>query len=220
MFAELSVMFSLGVLSSLSPCFFPLFPSFLAYIAEVENSIRRGFIAGLACSFGILISFMIYGFSASLLVQPILAYGSLLRYLFGIGIMILGVVMITPLKRIFFKIRPPKSLHKLRGILGAFILGFLFTIIAAPCATPLFLSAILLALTLGSLLNVIIALLVFSFGASLPFIAASLLVSAAKNFVIRSYGKFSRLFEQISALTLILTGLLLLFSAFGLPSIF
>lgn len=212
-------MFSLGILSSLSPCFFPLFPSFLAYIAEVENDIGRGFAAGLACSFGILISFMIYGLSASLVVQPLLTYGSLLRYLFGIGIIVLGVIMITPLKRVFFRIHPPKGLHKVKGVLGAFILGLIFTIIVAPCAAPLFISAILLAATLKSLWSTLLALLVFSLGASLPFIVASLLVSTAKNFVGRRYRRFSQLFEQISALILILTGLLLILPAIGLPSI-
>jgi len=210
------LMFALGVLSSFSPCFFPLFPLFLAYVANVENDVRKGVIAGFTCTLGIASSFMVYGMLASFLAFPLLKYGTPLRFVFGGFIVFLGVSMLTRLRRVFTKLRPPKRLLEVKGVLGTFVLGLSYTLIAAPCAMPIFLSAILLAIIPGNFLVTVANLVIFGFGAGTPFILSSLLITSTRDFVGRRYRSVAPLFEFGPALVLILTGLLLLFSALGL----
>jgi len=213
-------MFVLGVLSSLSPCFFPLFPSFLAYVARVEKNIRKGAIAGLTCTLGIALSTVIYGMLASILAYPLLKYGALLRIVFGGFIIFLGVSMLTQIRRVFAKLRPPRRLLEVRGFLGTFVLGLVYTLIAAPCALPIFLSVILLAIIPGNFFVTVANLIIFGFGAGTPFILSSLLITSTKDFVGRRYRSVAPFFEFGSALVLILTGLLLLLSALGIVPYF
>jgi len=214
--ASIPLMFVLGVLSSLSPCFFPLFPSFLAYVARVEKNIRKGTIAGLTCTLGIALSTVIYGMLASILAYPLLKYGALLRIVFGGFIIFLGVSMLTQIRRVFAKLRPPRRLLEVRGFLGTFVLGLVYTLIAAPCAMPIFLSVILLAIIPGNFFVTAANLIIFGFGAGTPFILSSLLITSTKDFVGRRYRSVAPFFEFGSALVLILTGLLLLLSALGI----
>jgi len=209
-------MFGLGLLSSLNPCFFPLFPSFLAYIARVENDVRRGAVAGFTCALGIALSFVIYGTLASILAFPLLKYGGLLRYVFGGFVIFLGVIMLTPMRGIFAKLHPPQRIQKARGFLGTFVLGLSYALVTAPCGMPIFLSAILLAVIPGDPFATIAHLAVFGLGAGVPFIFSSLLVATTKGFIRTRYHSIARFFEYGSALVLIVVGLLLLLPAFGL----
>ena len=216
------IMFGLGVFCSLSPCLFPLFPSFIAYVAGAESSMRRGVVAGFTCALGIALSFAIYGMFASILALPLLRYAGLLRYAFGGVIIVLGVIMLTPLRGIFTKIRPPQRLQKSRGLLGAFVLGLSYALIAAPCTMPIVLSAIgmVLAVMPGNPFATMAHLTIFGIGAGTPFILASLLVTTTKRFIGTRYRGVAHYFEYISALVLILVGLLLLLPAFGVETFF
>ena len=62
------------MLSSLSPCLFPIFSTFLAYITNAEKSVGKGILTGFACLLGIAVSFSIYGIFASLLVANLLTF--------------------------------------------------------------------------------------------------------------------------------------------------
>ena len=218
MVSSTPLLFILGTFSSLSPCFFPLFPSFLAYVANVEKNIRNGILAGFACLLGIALSFTVYGVFASFLFLPLVKYGTILRSIFGLIIIILGVAMYTQSLQI--SIRLPQKLFAFKGYLGAFILGLSYTLIAAPCATPIFLSAILLAITPGNTVLTIIKLLVFTLGVIFPFVFSALLVMATKDFLRNQYQSLAKWFNLLSSSILILTGLLFFLPIFGFPSIF
>jgi len=213
--ASIPLMFVLGVLSSLSPCFFPLFPSFLAYVANVEKDGRKGAVVGFTCTLGIILSFAIYGMFASILALPLLRHGGLLRSVFGVFIIFLGVIMFTPMRGIFTKIRPPQRLSRVKGLLGTFVLGLLYTLIAAPCTMPIFLSAILLAVIPGNFLLTVVNLITFGFGTGTPFILSSLLIATTRDFVSRRYQSLAPFWEYGSALVLMLIGLVLLLSGLG-----
>lgn len=207
--SSILLLFLYGVLSFLSPCFFPLFPSFLAYMVKVEKDPKRSVIAASICTLGIVVSFAVYGSLFWLLFLPLTQYGSLLRQIFGLSIALLGLCMLTPLRNVFTKIRPPKRLSELEGFLGTFILGFSYALIAAPCAMPIFLSALFLTATMEGIAYAIFGSVVFALGVGLSLILASLLVVTAKNYLEKTYRNIAPWFEVGSAMVLIFTGLLL-----------
>jgi len=216
--ASIPLLFTLGVFSSLSPCFFPLFPSFLTYVANVENNVRKGVLAGIACLLGIALSFTLYGVFAFFLFSPLTEYGTLLRSLFGLVIMLLGIAMFTEKLTIFVPL--PQRLLAFKGYVGAFILGLIYTLIAAPCAMPILSSAILIAIIPDNMTSTLLNLFVLTLGVATPFLAASLCVMAMKTFVENQYHAFAKWFRPLSSSILVLTGLLLFLPIFGLPSIF
>ena len=205
------VLFIYGMISFLSPCFFPLFPAFLAYIVKADKGATASVLAASICTLGIVISFALYGALFWLLFAPLSQYGSLLRQVFGFSISALGVAMVTPLKRIFAAVRTPKKLAELKGLVGAFVLGFAYVLIAAPCAMPIFLAALFMTATLESVTYAILGSAVFALGAGVSLVASSFLVATAKNHIQKSYKDFAPWFEPVSAMLLIVTGLLLAF---------
>lgn len=207
--SSILLLFLYGILSFLSPCFFPLFPSFLAYLARGEKDPKRSVAAGFICTLGIVVSFVVYGCLFWLLFLPLSQYGSLLRQIFGLSIALLGLCMLTPLRNVFTRIHPPKKISELKGFLGTFILGFSYALIAAPCAMPIFLSALFLTATLEGIAYAILGSVVFALGIGLSLIVSSLLVVTAKNYLDKIYRNIAPWFEVGSAIVLILTGLLL-----------
>jgi len=201
-------LFLYGVLSFLSPCFFPLFPSFLAYVFADENS-TRSLIAASVCTLGIVISFAVYGSLFWFLFTPLAIHGSLLRQVFGLAMILLGVSMLTPLKKVFTRIRSPQKIQELKGFLGAFVLGFSYVLIAAPCAMPIFLSALFLTATLENMLYAVLGSTVFASGAGLSLIVSSFAAANARDLLMKTYRSVGPWFEFISATLLISTGLLL-----------
>jgi cytochrome c-type biogenesis protein len=151
------------------------------------------------------------------LFSPLIEHGTILRAVFGLFIMLLAIVMFTDRVRVF--IRLPQRLLAFRGYFGAFILGLSYTLIAAPCAIPIFLSAILIAVDPGSLSSSVVNLMFFSIGATLPFLVSTLLVLAAKDFLRNQYQAFAKRFTLLASLVLFVTGLLLFVPILGLPSI-
>ena len=218
MSSSIPLLFVLGALSSLSPCFFPLFPPVLAYIANVENNIRKGILAGSACVLGVASSFTIYGLFAAFLFSPLLEYGTVLRSIFGVIIILMGVAMYTSKMQLFIRI--PQRLFAFKGYLGAFILGLSYTLIAAPCAMPIFSSAILVAIIPGNPALTTVNLLFFTLGVILPFLVSSLAVMLAQNVLRSQYQALAKWVKPLSSSILILTGLLLFLPIFGFPSIF
>jgi len=209
--SSIPILFFYGIASVLSPCFFPLFPTFLAYIVKGEKDASASVKAASICALGIVISFVVYGSFFWLLFAPLSQYGSLLRQIFGLAISLLGVVLLTPLKKVFTAIRTPKKLAELEGLMGTFVLGFSYVLIAAPCAMPIFLAVLFVTATLENITYAILGSVVFALGAGISLVASSFLVATAKSHVQKSYRKFAPWFEPMSAFLLIVTGLLLAF---------
>lgn len=207
--SSIPVLFFYGMISFLSPCFFPLFPAFLAYIVKAKRDLAASVLAASICTLGIVVSFAVYGSLFWFLFTPLSQYGSLLRQIFGLSISLLGIVMLTPLKKVFTAIRPPKKLAELEGLMGTFVLGFAYVLIAAPCAMPIFLAALFMTATSESISYAILGSTVFALGAGLSLVISSLLVATAKNLLQKAYGRFAPWFEPMSAIMLMVTGLLL-----------
>jgi cytochrome c-type biogenesis protein len=140
-----------GVLSFVSPCTLPLYPSFLSYITgislhELQNvdSVRvKISIFFHACAFFIGFSLIYYvlGFSASWIGSLFIDYQDLIRmmgavFLFIMGLMMWGIFqprMFMQEKRFSF---PQKKVHYLHSIM----VGVIFAAGWTPCIGPIFAS--------------------------------------------------------------------------------
>jgi len=165
--------FVLGLTTTMSPCLFPVFPIFVNYMVGAPTSRKQGFGAGVACTSGIVTSFLAFGLVASYIGSFMIQHYSHLNVLLGLVIMLLGIIMLTPLKQIFTRLSMTNLVLNVQGTNGAFIAGAAFAFIAAPCAAPALLGIVLLA-SLRDVLWASIQMVLFALGAGTPFLFVGL----------------------------------------------
>ncbi len=175
--------FGLGLLATFSPCLFPLFPTYVALVTKSGHSQLKSFLSSLSLMLGVLIVFFILGSLTTNAIQLFLTNNFLTFVKFqAVFLFIAGILLIRP-PDFISKIQVPEKFYNFLGneekeanpYLASFILGLLYTIIAAPCAGGYFFAVV--GNTVGlSLIDQFLLVLMFSIGAGLPFMIASMLL--------------------------------------------
>lgn len=225
--------FGAGLLSVLSPCVFPLIPTYAAYItgisveemlakksdAERRRTQRITLRNGLIFVSGFSLVFIAMGASAS-------AIGGLLHdnriwiarlgglLLLVMGVHMLGIVHLPALDRI---IRPNVSGGAGSGRaakpLGTLMVGMAFGAGWTPCIGPALASILTLAAATASMTQGIALLSVYSFGLAVPFLLGTVLID---RFMRRraEFGPWLPRLERISAVLIIVLGVLMVSGLF------
>ncbi len=227
--SEVSILiaFSAGVLSFLSPCILPLFPSYITYITgrSFEDIKSSGKFSDITKLTGLNSLFFILGFSIIFVLLGLtLSYfgsffgikriwleriGGVLIILFGLNIM--GVIKIKFLnqgKGISLK-------RKNFSYLGSLLVGMAFAFGWTPCVGPILSSILIYASTLESLPKATTLLLAYSMGLGLPFFIASLAINQFL-FLFAKFKNFMRFAPLVSGVFLILMGVILFFGQFSM----
>ncbi|GAW93728.1 cytochrome c biogenesis protein CcdA [Calderihabitans maritimus] len=139
-----------GILTSFSPCVLGMIPVLVAYIGGYgQPSKLRGFSYSVAFSTGLALTFAVLGVIAS-------AIGSIFGQIgrgwfygmagvsFLMGLQLLGIIN---LRFPSLPVVPPK----VHGILGAFLTGFFFGLVATACSTPVLAVVLTYVATKGQL---------------------------------------------------------------------
>jgi len=225
---EVSILiaFSAGVLSFLSPCILPIFPSYITYITgrsfeDIKSSGRSNSITKLTAINSL---FFILGFSIIFVLMGIaLAYfGSFLgiRRIWleragGVLIILFGLDVMGVLKTRFLSQGKGFSLkRKSFGYLGSLLVGMAFAFGWTPCVGPILSSILIYASTLESLPKAMTLLLAYSIGLGLPFFIASLAINQFL-FLFAKFKNFMRFAPLISGVFLILMGIMLFLGQFS-----
>lgn len=190
-FGELIVLnIVIGLLSAFSPCLFPLLPSYVALTLRSNQSRTTTFFSSFALIGGILTVFFSLGLVANLIGQFLLRNYSLFARIQGGLLIVAGLIMIkTP--NFIYRISLPDSIeNKLfnsdedhNPLLFSYLVGLLFTIIAAPCASGYFLVA-WTSLIGQNLINQFLLVIAFSLGAGFPFVLMSILTPELKGDIV------------------------------------
>ncbi len=227
--------FGAGLLSVLSPCVFPLIPTYAAYItgisvdemlAQTSDSERRRtrritLRNGLIFVSGFSLVFIVMGVSASAIggllhdnrIWISRIGGVLMRVM---GIHMLGIVRIAVLDRI---IRP--NIGSGVGIgrghavkpLGTLMVGMAFGAGWTPCIGPALASILTLAAATASMTQGIALLSVYSLGLAVPFLLGTVLI---ERFMRRraEFGPWLPRLERISAVLIIVLAVLMISGLF------
>ena len=226
--SEVSILvaFSAGVLSFLSPCILPLFPSYITYITgrsfeDIKSSGKSSDITKLTVINSL---FFILGFSIVFVLLGItLAYlgsffgikklwlerlGGILIVLFGLNIM--GVFKIRFLNRGTGVSLKKKNL----GYLGSLFVGMAFAFGWTPCVGPILSSILIYASTLESLPAAITLLAFYSLGLGVPFLISGLAINQFLS-LFAKLKSFMRFVPMVSGAFLILMGAMLFLGQFS-----
>jgi len=216
-----SLSFLAGVLSFLSPCVLPLFPSYVSFITGLSFEDLTGttdrrrvrFLTmtnSLAFIFGFSAIFIALGASSSVIGRILFDYQDVIRIVGGILIIIFGLFvagflkmdLLTREKKIHLSGRPS-------GYVGAFVIGMTFAAGWTPCIGPILGSILLYASSKGSTVYGIKLLSVYSLGMAVPFFMASLAINSFLSYS-RRLQRYMRVIMIISGLLLIVFGIMLL----------
>lgn len=209
---NLFLAFGAGVLSFLTPCCLPIYPSFLSYVTGVSideisagtrEARNRVLQHSLAFFLGFSTIYVSLGLAASALGSFFYAGRSWLPVVGGVWVIIMGLALMGVL-RIPFLMRERRFhfTNRPQGYLGSALVGLTFAAGWTPCIGPI-LGAVL-ALAAGSPGLGGLLLLAYSVGFAIPFILMAYALGS-----VRLLTRYSRLVERVGGGIMVLMGLLL-----------
>jgi len=214
MSGELSILlaFAAGLLSFVSPCCLPLYPSFLSYVTGVTiDEVKKGrtvfqkeaLLHTLFFILGFSIIFIALGLSTSWIGTFFTNQQDLIRQLGGILLAVIGLVMLQVFKfdwlmrtwRIDLKSRP-------LGYTGSILVGITYAAGWTPCVGPILSAIIVMGVSQPSLaLPYTVA---YTLGFAIPFFVMTFFISKVKAII-----RYSDLFMKIGGVLMIFFGILL-----------
>ena len=201
--------FSLGLLSTTSPCVLPLYPGFLAYIAGGQEGLQNKpgrYLLGFFVLAGVLSMMLILGGVIAALSISVGQALSLLIPLADALIILLGLLLL-------FNINPFKTLPQIQvpvlsnPYVNAYIYGMLYGPIALPCSGPLVVSIFALSLTAVELASKLNIFFWFGMGFGVPLLVLSFFSGGAQRWITRQFAMRARLINLVSGLLLIGLGI-------------
>jgi len=175
----LALAFLFGLLSSLTPCVYPVIPITVAYIgSRSEGKPRRyGFFLSLAFVLGLA---LVYATLGAVSAGFGFAFGSLTQNRWvGLGVALLFLVLALSMFNLF-EVRTPSSLTtrlergkqagRGHGFWGALFIGAVSGLVASPCIGPLVLAILVVVAATGSVFLGFLYLFVFALGMGVLFV--------------------------------------------------
>lgn len=174
-----------GVLTASSPCVLAMIPLMMSFVAGRQDrnpSLLRAFGFSLVFVLGLAITFIALGMIAALAGQLYGAVSGIWNWIVAAVCLVMGLHLMGVLK---FTIPMPFDIQpKIKGTLGAFVLGLLFGFVSAPCAAPIL--VVLLTYLAGSGSSVMYGgflLLAYALGHSVLIIIAGTSMGVAKKLI-------------------------------------
>jgi cytochrome c-type biogenesis protein len=126
-----------GIISSASPCVLAMIPLVIGYVGGyAEGSQKKAVQYSLVFTLGLTITFTILGIIAGAFGRLFGDVGLFWYYVLPPVAILLGLYLIFADKLSFHIGLPQRFLPKKKALLGAFLIGLFFGIVASPCATP------------------------------------------------------------------------------------
>jgi cytochrome c-type biogenesis protein len=220
---RIPVAFAAGVLSFLSPCVFPLVPTYAAIIsgmsfAELRSQDRRikrkarqaTFINGLLFVLGFSLVFMIFGASATALGSWLQEYRIWIARIGGALLAVLGLHLLGLLRFPFADRTVTMDLGgRSFGRAGTFVIGVAFGAGWTPCIGPALASILTIAAADATVREGVGLLAIYSLGLAVPFLLATVLVDRFMVESARIRLWLPRMQQASGVLVLLIAGLLL-----------
>jgi cytochrome c-type biogenesis protein len=220
------VAFSAGLITFLSPCILPIFPSYLAYITGIsidelshETNSKRArktvITNSLLFILGFSIIFVLLGISATFIGRFLSENIRWIEIFGGIIVIILGLHFAGIFRLKFLD--HEKRIHlqeKPLGFLGTVFVGMAFGAGWTPCVGPMLGAILTVAASTQDILKGIIILLSYSVGLGIPFLISGLLIHKFFEHF-RKINKYFRTISMIGGVLLIIIGLLLITGYFS-----
>lgn len=221
-YSLLTGVFLEGLLSFLSPCVLPLLPLYLSYLAgdgkktDEEGNVYydsvKTFVSALFFIGGIVLTFVLLGFSVSFISKYISGYSEVISLIGGTVLIVFGLhqtglIHIDILEK-ELKLKADLHLEKM-NYLKAFLLGFVFSLGWSPCIGSMLANAVLLAATSSKGYLYIVS---YALGLIIPFAVAGMFTSAFLNWLKKKKDLF-RWVLKLAGIVVICFGCYMIYNA-------
>ncbi len=210
---ELGAAFAAGLYVATSPCLFPLLPLFLIRNLQSEDSRQKSFLVTGILILGILASLAIFAVISTFVGMFFILYYTYIQAFLGAIIAFLGIVTLShtlreKLRLTRLSMRDPGNPTSL---LGVFVVGFSYALLAAPCTAPVVIFG--LPLLFGFQTNIFMWLALFALlaiGVAIPYLAIALVTGEARDRMASKIANSARTIEIIVGVLLIVLGIWLM----------
>jgi len=223
-------LFTLGIVTFLSPCSIALISVYLTYAVGISKDVRKGFIIGCCFTIAMCLVFFFLGYAISSLIPVNTDSYQLFFALAGILLIFFGLNNLGLFKKVnitnagssvteqvnALRLNALMRFSKYNYAVGSFLFGVVISLALCPCSLSLVLPAILLTLFSaptpyhGGLL-----LFAFGLGHALPVIFLSTLLGTARKVVIEKTAKLSEWLTKIFGVAFVVIGIILIVYAIG-----
>ena len=233
--------FLAGLYVALSPCLFPIMPMTIFRIMNTDmkdsegktvNPSRKLVLRWVSILvLGILTTFFVVAFVGmyiwnGLAIELISLYRPL-SLLMGIILISMGVFIIFPQlsEMTFAKIPIPQGVSNIMlkdeyKQFDLFVMGLGYSIIAFPCASPVFISMFSVLVSVGNLLYMVIGMTVFGMGLFIPYLILVFVTSETRTRVASRLAENFRIIELIMGILIIFFGVIFLLVGLSIILIF
>lgn len=225
---SVAVAFLAGIVSFLSPCVLPLFPSYLSFITgltfdelatpdpDARARVRRlTMLHATLFILGFMLVFVALGASATAVGQFMRYNQEWIRRVAGIIIVIFGL-HIAGVFRLAFLHRE-RRIHlqeRPEGMLGSVLVGFAFGAGWTPCIGPILGAILTMAGTSAQLSTGVLLLVAYGLGLGVPFFLAAIGFSTFLT-AFRRVRRWLRPIEVVSGLVVVVVGILIFTNTFA-----
>jgi cytochrome c-type biogenesis protein len=204
--------FAAGLLSFLSPCVLPLYPSYISYISGVTftSSQRqtldlriKALTHTLFFVLGFAVIFFVLGMSATFLGQLFIDYRNVIRVVGGIIVMLMGFALSGLIKTKWLMMERKWHYQRKRvGYVTSVLIGISFAAGWTPCIGPILASVLVLTATESA--YGVALILAYIIGFAIPFFIFAFAMGSA-----RKLAKYGAVLSKAGGYLMIIMGALL-----------
>jgi len=211
----ITISFTAGLLSFLSPCVLPLIPSYVSFITglsldDVQRSRRITLVHSLLFIAGFTTVFLILGATATVLGQVLLRHRDWVGRIGGVLVIVLGLYLLGAFN--IGALARERRLHianKPLGYLGTLFVGMAFAAGWTPCIGPILGGVLTYTASSADLSRGLVLLFAYSLGLAVPFLLAALMIDRFMELFQRYRGALIWM-SRASGVLLIIVGLLMI----------
>ena len=215
----LTISFTAGLLSFLSPCVLPLVPSYITFITgmsleDVQHARRSALLHALLFVIGFSTIFILLGAGATAMGQVLRAYEAWITRIGGVLVIIFGFYLLGIFNITAFSTE--RRLHlsdKPTGYLGTVLVGIAFGAGWTPCIGPILGSILTVTASTADFASGMKHLAMYSLGLAIPFLLAAVALQRFLGFFVKFRSKLIWV-QRISGVLMIVIGILLVTNYF------
>jgi cytochrome c-type biogenesis protein len=211
----LTISFTAGLLSFLSPCVLPLIPSYVSFITglsldDVQRSRRVAMVHALLFIAGFTLIFLALGASATMVGRLLFRHRDWVERVGAVLVITLGLYLLGVFN--FGALARERRYHfanKPLGYLGTLLVGMAFAAGWTPCIGPILGAVLTFTASAADLNRGLLLLLAYSLGLAVPFFLAALMIDRFMALFQRYRGALVWT-SRLSGVLLIAVGLLMI----------
>jgi cytochrome c-type biogenesis protein len=211
----ITISFTAGLLSFLSPCVLPLIPSYVSFITglsidEVQHSRRVTLAHSLLFIAGFTIVFLALGATATVLGRLLVQHRDWVGRIGGVLVIVLGLYLLGVFNiGVFAREKRVHIANKPLGYLGTLVVGMAFAAGWTPCIGPILGGVLTYTASSADLNRGLVLLFAYSLGLAVPFLLAALMIDRFMDLFQRYRGALVWI-SRASGVLLVAVGILMI----------